>query len=634
MPLKLLFTKAVNLLNTTLIFVFFLSLFDIVFERLIILKHTWVILPLLILQSYIYGGILGHLVELAGGEELLINIKNFQKNAKQYWPICLIFSFSFFAAHFLFFSMFHTNIPLQIFLSIFNIFALYFLAQWIISRKYLIPFHLSPQKINIDFKIAATLIFVYGVGIFLATWPYFVQKGEFDISKVIIFSIKYVSLFQFLLLVVLMLDPYKEIEQRFNADREVFLINPMSGGVMDGLAFLFLRGFPPVFVVLKALTPINYKFQAFHRRFWHPRYYKSNKLVAITCYTSNSAEAYRIAKNFRKHGSKVVMGGPHVTYLPDEALMYCDSVVIGEAEGVWKDIISDYENNSLKKKYVGVSKDDFYQEIHQELLNSPAQITKEFLEITRGCKFKCHFCTIPGLSGGRARKKPLSEIVELINKIKHRYKIVRFLDNNIYSDPAYAKELFTALKPLKIKWHTQCTIDIAKNTELLALAKESGCVGLLIGYETFNGSAEKNQRGKFAMADKYLEYTKIIKDMNIKIKAHLILGFDSDNWKSIFRLWKFCFVIRPGVTVISLLTPLPGSKVYFDMLAANRITNLSWRRYAMHDLVFKHDSLNGPIISRTIILLNILILLTTSTLGLMIIATVIAFSFLKEYLTF
>jgi radical SAM superfamily enzyme YgiQ (UPF0313 family) len=296
-------------------------------------------------------------------------------------------------------------------------------------------------------------------------------------------------------------------------------------------------------------------------------------------------------------------------------LAYCDSVVIGEAEGVWKDVIKDFENNTLKPKYTGTAVEDFYTEVHKELLISPPHVIKDFLETTRGCKFRCHFCTIPSLSGGRTRKKPVAEIVELIQKIKHKYKNFIFIDNNIYSDPAYAKELFQALIPLKVKWRTQCTIDIAKNTETLALAKASGCDGFLFGYEIFGGSLEKQQGGKFAMSQNYIRYTKIIKEMGITIKAHFIFGFDSDNFWNLPRLWKFCFNIWPNWTIISMLTPLPGSRVYHDMLEENRILNLNWRNYAMNDLVVRHPHMNSQVASFLFPYIRTFFLLTTSSGG-------------------
>ena len=362
-----------------------------------------------------------------------------------------------------------------------------------------------------------------------------------------------------------------------------------------------------------------------YRALWHKRYFTSNKLVAITCYTCNSAEAYRIAKGFKECGSKVVMGGPHVSYLADEALEFCDSVVIGEMEGIWKDVIKDYENGELKAKYMGGATQDYHKEVHQELLNSPPNVIKGFLETTRGCKFKCHFCTVPSLSDGSLRKKPVFEVVELIKKIKHKYKYVTFIDNNIYNDPGYAKELFKALKPLKIKWGTQCTIDIAKNDETLRLARESGCSALLIGFEISGKSEDKMLGGKLAMAEKYLQYAKKIKQMGIKIKAHYIFGFEHDNFKNLVGMWKFCLKLNPFVSVFSILTPLPGSQFYHDMLKENRIMNLNWRYYGLQSPVCKHKNMNFIHLTLFYRFIFLFFLFSTSKFGIILFLAIIGF---------
>jgi radical SAM superfamily enzyme YgiQ (UPF0313 family) len=358
---------------------------------------------------------------------------------------------------------------------------------------------------------------------------------------------------------------------------------------------------------------------------WHDRYYKNNALVCITCFTSNCYEAYKIAKEFKKRGSTVIMGGPHVTYLPEEALVFCDSVVIGQAEGVWQNVMRDYENGALKSQYCAAATKEDYAKVHEELLISPPDIIKDFLETVRGCKFRCHFCTIPSLSGGSVHLQPINDVVELIKRIKPRYRNVVFIDNNIYSDPGYAKDLFVALKPLKIKWASACSIDIAKNQETLKLARDSGCEELLFGYEIFSGSQEKTQGGKFAMSQKYKEYTALVKKAGIHIKAGFIFGFDSDNLKTLFALWKFCFSIMPRYTSLSVLTPLPGSGVYQDMLAQNRIINLNWRNYtATSKLVIRHPHLNPAAVSCCFPAVQILFFLTTSSFGLMILIILIA----------
>lgn len=633
------FQKSFRILHsffTPVVIAFFLEsqIFTLLFsDRIVNLSFGWLI-PLLIFpfKIYFYSGIYGILTEMTSGATILFHTKDFPRAAQENWPIVLVISILPLAIHFLTFIFVpDKNVTLTQVAFYGDLIFVFLLAQGILARKYFKPDHLPRRTIRMTPRESLILIGLLLSQISLYHLPQFIDGGLFDLPRISIFLSRYLHFLSFLYVIQLILNEYPEITAKFMAEKQLILINPLGPGILEAIGSIFIRSYPPVFVVLKALTPKSYQFKEFNRVLWQSRYYgaaaPSNALVAITCFTSNCAEAYKIAKEFRKRGCKVIMGGPHVSYLIDEALEYCDSVVVGEAEGVWPQVVKDYENNCLKKKYDGASTGEYHQMVHQELLNSPPEVIKDYLETTRGCKFKCHFCTIPSFSGGRTRRKPVFEVVELIEKIKPKYRNVTFIDNNIYSDPAYARELFKALKPLNVKWTTQCTIDIAKNDETLQLAKEAGCVGFLFGYEIYEESQAKEQGGKYSMVDNYLRFTKKIKKAGINIKAHYIFGYDTDNFKSLGRLWKFCFSVRPLFTIVSLLTPLPGSVLYDDMVRENRLTNLNWHNYACHSLVFRHKQMNNTFLSALYPAIYFLFLLTTSQggfifLGLLLFASI------------
>ncbi len=578
-----------------------------------------VLLSLILIKIMLYGGLLGTLVEISSGQEMFPVLHNFFPNIRQFTGAFFLLSLIPILIHF----CLHIFIPLAATLSAstitahLNIIIFFFFAKHAIYQKYIKNSPVPPRPLNISWPESKVILTLYLADVTVYYLPLFIETESFHLSNILRFVSAYFHFLTFVYLVLLALKPYPEIQEKFNAPKEIFLINPLAGGIINGLVInLFYRAYPPFFVVLKALTPPNYKFREFNRIVWRDHYCKKNRLVAITCYTSNASEAYKIAKEFKKRGSKVVMGGPHVTYLPDEALEFCDSVVIGEAEGVWKNIINDYENGCLKKTYAGGAMTEYYAAVHNELMTSKPQIIKEFIETSRGCKFHCSFCTIPALNNGRVRKKPVNEVVELINKVKKKYSQIAFLDNNIYNDPSYAVELFTALKPLDIKWQSFSTIDIAKNEKTLQLAKRGGCEMLVFGYEISGDSVEKKQKGKFAMAERYINYTQTIKKAGIKVKGNFIFGFDSDDILHLLRLWWFAFRLNPNMMSISVLTPIPGSKLYYDMLKAQRIINLNWKKYAALDLVIKHPHLNNKLISFLFFpLISLIFLLTTNKLG-------------------
>ena len=575
-------------------------------------------LALIILKVYLLGGIYGSLVELASQEHPDINRKSFFRNARRYWKLYLTFIALHFLANILFAVAFdHWNLPRNFENYFFDFILLYFIGFLIIRDKYRTISRLTHSPIAINLKLSLGLILLFILNALIVNLKHLLPLHNSWLSNEPIFIYTYIHFLTYVYFVTIILNSVPQIEQSYDKPKEIYLVNPVSGGII--LGSFFFRFTPPLFVTLKALTPPGYHFREFNKITWKNRFFKKGKLVAITCFTSNSYEAYKIAKEFRRHGSTVIMGGPHVTHLPEEALKFCDAVVVGEAEGVWRDIVLDYEKGTLKRIYQGVSSEDFYQSVHATLLKSPPDVISNFLETTRGCKYHCHFCSIPHLTKGHVRKKPVDQILELIQAINpRRGQILLFLDNNIISDREYAKQLFEALIPLNVSWVSQCSIDIAKDEELMNLAKKSGCAQLLVGYEITGYSVERHKKGKFSLADQYIALTKKLKRLGISVKAHFIFGFDSDSFRTMWDMWKFCFQLMPYITVISVLTPLPGSQLFNRMLKEDRITNYNWRYYGLNNLVFRHPNFNHTAFQFAFPLLLILCLTTTCTFGLFI----------------
>ncbi len=606
--------KSLAIIDSVLLFVFLAYFLNVIFDSLAALTNSFLAFLLCFpLNIIFYSGILPSLIDLVTEERFIISFPLFQENLKAFWKIYLTFQIitlglSVITPGFIFKYLGISSELTHLFL---KFFSFYLLCAYLFFKKYLEPKKLSLNSINISYANSLLFVCTFLLQLTVFCLPLITEVNFRHMANILGFLNSLLDFFGFIYFgnVLYHSSPPK------NQPKELFLINPMVGSVFASIALSYVRNYPPVFVIFKALTPKNYKIQEFNRVLWQKNFYKPDVLVAITCYSSNCYEAYKIALEFKRRGAKVVMGGPHVNYFPEEALNYCDSVVVGNAESVWKDIVKDYEAGTLKQKYFKEVTAQNHGEIFHELIQSPPEMIKEFLEPTRGCKFKCHFCAIPGLNNQQFEINPVEEIKQLIQKIRYKYDFVSFRDNNIFNDPDYVRDLFKTLKPLKIRWDAGTSIDIAQNVETLKLAKESGCTGLAIGYEIYGGSLENQQKGKFALVEKYLDYSHRIKQLGIQIKAHYILGFESDSFQNLSDFWRFCFKVMPSITALSLLTPIPGSKLFLDMLAQNRLTNLNWKHYNFHELVFRHQKMNRRLLSLTFPLIRTFFFFTTSSMG-------------------
>ncbi|MBP7163105.1 MAG: radical SAM protein, partial [Candidatus Omnitrophica bacterium] len=313
----------------------------------------------------------------------------------------------------------------------------------------------------------------------------------------------------------------------------------------------------------------------------------------------------------------------HVSCLPEEALAFCDSVVVGEAEGVWEALLADYENNDLKRVYQGAATEEQYDRVHQFLMQAPAHEVVDNLVTTYGCKFNCNFCAVGAITRGRTRCKPVSQVVELIRRFRPKRRYFHFLDSNMFTNPAYARELFRAFIPLNIKWRGCSSLDIVTDEECLRLAKASGCVGLLIGYEINQASPEKKQGGKLRLAEQYLEYTRRLKNAGIDVKGHFIFGYDSDRWKTLLDYWKFCFNVFPGHTGFCILTPLPGTRLFDELLSEGRIMNVNWHRFTTLQIVFRTKNLDFKKVGFVFPFIMLFFYLTTSRNGWLLLVSLV-----------
>lgn len=316
-------------------------------------------------------------------------------------------------------------------------------------------------------------------------------------------------------------------------------------------------------------------------------------LVGITAMTMEIDSAYEIAERFRERGKTVVIGGVHASALPDEALEHCNCVVIGEAEGVFRQLLDDFEAGVLKPRYQSDKLVDLagMPLPRRDLVkNTGVQYTGfHTVQATRGCPFDCEFCSVTTFFGNSFRMRPVNEVIDEIRTFDSRQFFL--LDDNIVGNSKYAKELFRALIPLKKVWGTQASITLARDRELLNLYAKSGGRYVFIGFESLGSENLKQINKSWNSLDSYSRAIRRIRKAGICVIGSFIFGLDQDD-ASVFRnTVDFIMKHKIDVAHMHLLTPFPGTRLYNRMHAEGRIVDFDWSKYNLSEAVIFHPKM-------------------------------------------
>lgn len=318
-------------------------------------------------------------------------------------------------------------------------------------------------------------------------------------------------------------------------------------------------------------------------------------LVGMTVITGSAPRAYQLSQTYREKGIPVVLGGPHITLVPEEAINFADSIVVGYAEETWGELLRDFVKNKLKPRY-DMSSDFSFQKTDnipfakRELLKKGTYKTTNTFEATRGCVHNCEFCVVPSAWGRKPFQKPVQHVVDDIRQMKA--KTVLFFDLNLIADKSYAKELFTALIPLKIKWVGLSTTLLGKDDELLDLVVKSGCKGLLIGFESIQVESLDSFNKKFNTLVNYDDLIYKLHKSGIAINGTFVFGNDGDTMDSFGQVKEF--VITKGIDLprFSIMTPFPGTPLFHRLEKEGRILNKDWSLYDGQHVVFQPKNMN------------------------------------------
>jgi phosphatidylserine/phosphatidylglycerophosphate/cardiolipin synthase-like enzyme/radical SAM superfamily enzyme YgiQ (UPF0313 family) len=347
---------------------------------------------------------------------------------------------------------------------------------------------------------------------------------------------------------------------------------------------------PLTFPVLAALTPNDIEIEIVEERLRSVNYNSRYDLVGLTFVTAFAPRAYQIGDEFRQRGTTVVMGGPHASVQPNEALLHADAVVIGEAEETWPLLLQDFRKGKLKRIYKSNQFFNIENFPRPRLDILPRQFTFRNATLTsKGCPHQCNFCFTNWINGYRQRFRPISEVVKDLETMEgnsFQRKHFVFWDDNLVGNKSYTKALFRAITPLRKKWAAATSVNIASDPELLALAAKSGCTALFIGMESVNSESLKASHKYHNHVYNYREMIKRLHDSGIGITGAFVFGFDQDDQTIFDRTFEFCQKIELDCMTPAILTPLPGTPLYQSMEKEGRIFDRDWAHYDYFHVVF------------------------------------------------
>ncbi len=383
--------------------------------------------------------------------------------------------------------------------------------------------------------------------------------------------------------------------------KTLLLVNP---AVRTGSGFIVnkdTRYQPLSLGIIAALTPKDWKIKIIDENFREFRYYDAD-LVGFTAFSSTVARAYELAAIYREKKIPTVIGGIHVSMVPDEALNFVDSVVIGEAESVWADVIADFEKNSMKKIYKGNLTDLVHSPRPDRQIFHPGYIFAS-VQTSRGCPMNCDFCSVTAFNGSHYRYRPIDEVIAEMKEIPQ--KNIFILDDNIVGNNSMAQartiELFKAMIDAGINknWIGQASLNVSDNEEILEYAAKSGCKMLFIGIESELEDqligANKKLNAKMG-AGSYDKVFRKLHKYGIAVIAGFIFGWENDTKESIDHRASFTRNCRADSIQATMLTPLPGTRLFERFVKEDRLVLNNfpgdWKHYGYESLVFRPDTMS------------------------------------------
>lgn len=389
----------------------------------------------------------------------------------------------------------------------------------------------------------------------------------------------------------------------------VTIIHPCVGRRPGSRAYMHTWKMEPIpAALISALTPADVERRFFDDRLEPIDFDAPTDLVAISIETYTAKRCYQIASEYRRRGVPVVMGGFHATLCPDEVAMYADSVVVGEAEDVFAELIDDYRAGTPKVFYRAAKRPDPSKVVpDRSIFRGKRYLPIRLIEFARGCKYRCEFCAVQAFHEGTQTHRRVQQVIDELVRVRRPGQLVFFIDDNITSDLESAKELMRALVRLRregrgVRWISQASIDVAFDDEALALMKQSGCQGVLVGFESLDATTLKRMRKGFnasrggppaALAQ--------FRRHGIRVYGTFVFGYDHDTPETFRTTLEFAQSEGLFIGAFNHITPFPGTPLYERLKKEGRLRMDPWwldERYLYGDIPFQPKTMSPEALRR------------------------------------
>ena len=341
--------------------------------------------------------------------------------------------------------------------------------------------------------------------------------------------------------------------------------------------------------LLAGLTPSHHEIRIIDESLSEIDLDQEVDLAAITAMTPLAPRGYEIADQLRARGRKVVIGGIHASWLPEEAKSHADSVVIGEADEIWIEILNDAERGELKPFYRQKERTDLdhLSVPRRDLLPEKGYLFHNLIQTTRGCPYDCEFCSVTALHGRSYRMRPILEVEKEIQSLARSKAYIFFVDDNLVGNLSRAKELLTMLSRHRLRWVSQGPIHIAEDGELVSLMAKAGCHGLFIGFESLREGNLDLMGKRINRVESYEKGIQRLHDAGIGVYASFVFGYDYDDPSVFDEFLEFAERNRIEGAFLPILTPFPGTRIYHRLKQEGRILTEDWSKYDMATVVFQ-----------------------------------------------